>query len=523
MKDSGELVVTVSPSNKVIVDSKGEVLSFNITVSNPDVNLRFVSSVNWISRQSDTETSWKVDENTSELSRKGYIYILEESTLERLDSIEVVQKSIYDEVQEDSFAEEEVPVFVPFAGNSYITAPVVSDFIDLYSGKFKGAWTDKELVTSSYFWVGTAGDLNLGVVASNNSGSSVVRFTVMGRSYDVRIAGPTAKIYTIGVLKVEKPGYIRVDMQGISYTGKDFGVVDGYRIGNQAATGELHFVTEEKMAEDKLNCYFFRRGASVHWGYIQPEGDVEYFYNEVLVTPENAAKASYFMMNGFAQGYMGIQISGSGEPKILFSVWSPYNTDNPEDIPEDQRVKLLRKGANVTVGEFGHEGSGGQSWLNYKWTPGETYKALVQVRPGENEGTIYTAYFYAENEWKLIASFWRPKTTTWYKGAHSFLENFDPAYSIYNRSVLFKNQWVRMSSGEWKEITRAKFTCDGTGKDKMRYDYSGSVDEENKGFVLTSFGFTDAHTEYGTEFTRPATGKAPDIDIEQLEKIPSVD
>ena len=96
------------------------------------------------------------------------------------------------------------------------------------------------------------------------------------------------------------------------------------------------------MAEDKLNCYFFRRGASVHWGYTMPEANVEYFYNEVLVTEENVRNSSYYMMNGFSEGYMGIQQTSSGEHTILFSVWSPYSTDNPSDIPEDKRVKLLK-------------------------------------------------------------------------------------------------------------------------------------------------------------------------------------
>ena len=94
-----------------------------------------------------------------------------------------------------------------------------------------------------------------------------------------------------------------------------------------------------------------------------PEANVEYFYNEVLVTEENVRNSSYYMMNGFSEGYMGIQQTSSGEHTILFSVWSPYSTDNPSDIPEDKRVKLLRKGKNVTVGEFGNEGSGGQSYI----------------------------------------------------------------------------------------------------------------------------------------------------------------
>lgn len=524
--EAKQVTVSISPSSQMTVESKGGEISFTVTSSNPKVALKYVPSVEWLKEVGNDGTRWNVSANTSKLSREGYIYILEKASLTQLDKITVVQKSIDGEIQETptiSFTEAEVPTFVPFAGNSYMTTPPASSHIDLYSGKFRETWTDKTLVSSTFFYVGAKGDLNLAAVGSNETGNSVVRFTVLGKTYDVTISGPTSKIYGIAKLQVETPGYIRVDMQGVSKSGKSFGNVTGFRIGGQASVTDNHFVTEEKMAEDKLNCYFFRRGASVHWGYTQPDANVEYFYNEVLVTPENAVNSSYYMMNGFAEGYMGIQQTGSGEHTVLFSVWSPYTTDNPNDIPEDKRVKLLRKGANVTVGEFGNEGSGGQSWLKHTWKAGTVYKALVQVRPDGNGNTIYTAYFYADNEWKLIASFLRPDTNTWYKGAHSFLENFDPVNSIYSRSVLFKNQWMRLASGEWKEITSARFTCDGTGMQGLRYDCSGSVDKENCGFVLKSFGFTNDHTTYGEMFTRPSSGKAPDIDIKALESIPSVE
>ena len=95
------------------------------------------------------------------------------------------------------------------------------------------------------------------------------------------------------------------------------------------------------------------------------------------------------------------------------------------------------------------------------------YKALVRVKPDGNGSTVYTGYFYADGEWKLIASFSRPETNTWYKGAYSFLENFDPINSIYPRSVLYKNQWMRLASGEWKEITGAKFLLRRYGKKRM--------------------------------------------------------
>ena len=65
---------------------------------------------------------------------------------------------------------------------------------------------------------------------------------------------------------------------------------------------------------------------------------------------------SYFMADGFAHGYFGMQVNSEKERRILFSVWSPYNTQNPDEIPQDQRIELLKKGDGVHTGKFGNEG-----------------------------------------------------------------------------------------------------------------------------------------------------------------------
>ena len=76
---------------------------------------------------------------------------------------------------------------------------------------------------------------------------------------------------------------------------------------------------------------------------------------------------SYFMTNGFGEGYMGIQVNSPTERRILFSIWSGFDTNNPSEVPLDFQVKLIEKGPNVTINAFGGEGSGGQSYLVYPW------------------------------------------------------------------------------------------------------------------------------------------------------------
>jgi len=141
---------------------------------------------------------------------------------------------------------------------------------------------------------------------------------------------------------------------------------------------------------------------------------------------------------------MGIQTHDDAPNSVLFSVWSPYETDKPGEIPDSMKVTMLRKGAGVTVQDFGGEGSGGQSFMTYPWKAGKIYKTLVHIRPDGKSGTDYTGYFCDETgTWHLLASFKRPQTNTWYKGAHSFLECFMPESSIYTTEVHFKNQWAR--------------------------------------------------------------------------------
>jgi len=106
----------------------------------------------------------------------------------------------------------------------------------------------------------------------------------------------------------------------------------------------------------------------VHLSYDVPKDmAVEWFYNEVTVPVGEDLQGSYFMADGFGQGYFGMQVNSPTERHILFSVWSPFQTDDPKAIPDSLRIVLLAKGDGVHAGAFGNEGSGGQSYLNYIW------------------------------------------------------------------------------------------------------------------------------------------------------------
>lgn len=63
---------------------------------------------------------------------------------------------------------------------------------------------------------------------------------------------------------------------------------------------------------------------------------------------------------------------------------------------------------------------------------------------------------------------------------------------------------------------KARFTCDATGRQNMRLDYTGGTDGER--FFLSMGGFFNEYMTSGTNFERIGnTTEAPDIDFSTLE------
>ena len=244
--------------------------------------------------------------------------------------------------------------------------------------------------------------------------------------------------------------------------------------------------------------------------------------NEITVPEGSYPIGSYFMANGFGEGYFGIQVNGESERRVLFSVWSPFSTDNPREIPEDQRIALLKKGEGVHGGEFGGEGSGGQSYWRYPWKAGTTYRFLNRVKPDGKGSTVYSAWFYLpeEKEWKLIASFKRPKTDTHLRRPHSFLENFADRQGYLGRGALYGNQWACDVKGKWHELTEAGFSGDDIARRGYRLDYAGGV--KGKEFFMRNGGFFAEPVKIGSRFTRESTRrKKPAIDFSKLDGYPA--
>ncbi len=395
---------------------------------------------------------------------------------------------------------------IPLAGNSWTE----NSSHRIITRQGLQNWDNPETVINTYFKTVKTGNLQLGIVAKISKGASKIQFSLGGRNRIAEIKSTEFDTITVGNFKIEKAGYQQLSIQGKSRSGKTYAEIKDILIGGEATDGKVYFVKDE--------FYWGRRGPSVHLSYYPPEtaADVLWFYNEINVPEGEDVIGSYFMANGFGEGYFGIQVNSPNERRILFSVWSPYRTDNPDEIPDDQRITLLKKGQNVHAGKFGNEGSGGQSYKKFMWKAGTTYRFLLRGEPVKNNSTDYTAYFYApeKGEWELIASFRRPQTSTYLTRHHSFLENFIPDMGNISRKGLYQNQWICDKNGLWHEMTRARFTADNTARKQARMDYSGGVEDDK--FFMKNCGFFDETTPIGTTFERKPTDQKPMIDFDNL-------
>lgn len=412
----------------------------------------------------------------------------------------------------DDHSKEALPTFsvsIPAGPNSWLlNDPLRSDAV--ISDKGIVNWTNAEDKIQTYFRTDRTGPISLGLNASVNSGSSRLRIVLNGTSKEVTMSNTAAENIYVGSFEVTEAGYQTVQIQGISKEASTFADITQILIAGQAVAGEVQYIKDD--------IYFGRRGPSVHLVFDQlpTSNDIEWFYNEITVPEGEDAIGSYYMANGFGEGYFGIQVNSETERRILFSVWSPYQTDDPSSIPEEYKIELLKKGEGVYTGEFGNEGSGGQSYLVHPWKVGVTYKFLLKGIPVENGKTDYTAYFFDPelNKWMLIASFRRPKTTTYLTSLYSFLENFIPNAGANSRMALYSNQWIRDTNGLWHEINKMRFGADATAKKRARLDYQGGIDGSN--FFLRNCGFFSDNTVIDSRFERPSIGIAPDIDIAAL-------
>ena len=397
---------------------------------------------------------------------------------------------------------------VPLGGNAWVEN---GDGLEIVATDGVQGWTSTSATVRTYFRVMQAGELRVSATIADDAGSEVT-LTIGGDSRLIPVAGGGETEYFAGAFQIAAPGYVAVDLQGLMRTGQTFGRPVTIRVSGSAVTADLAFVPNN----DGNMFYFGRRGPSVHLNWVPPAINVEWMYSEVTVPAGEDVIATFFQANGHSTGYFGMQVNSATERQFIFSIWSPFDTDDPSTIPEDKRVRATRVGDGVVIGEFGNEGSGGQSRLPFMWQAGNTYRFLTRIHPNGDGTTSYTSWVYAPEigAWRLIATFLRPDTNAYASGMYSFLENFDPEQGDITRKGFYERQWVGDENGQWFEVTDLSFTTDNTGGQGFRLDYDGGLDGSRP--FLRMGGFFDDNAVPNTFFTRPASSGPPTVDLSIL-------
>lgn len=397
---------------------------------------------------------------------------------------------------------------IPLGGNAWVSAPdTITDegLIGLKSPKS---------TADIYFRVSVAQDMQFALVVRVPQGSSAIQLSAGKNTILKKLNNTTFDTISFGKVHISQPGYIKVSLKGISKTGAVYADISDLVVTLQKADNDIAYVVKGS------SFHFGRRGPSVHLRYpvaADKENKVKWFYNEIIVPKGQDVIGSYFMADGFGEGYFGMQVNSASERKVLFSVWSPFNTEDPKSIPDSMRIKLVKSGSNVHIGEFGNEGSGGQSYMRFPWKAGQAYAFLLSAEPDRAKNTTtYTAYFkdVAADKWFLIASFTRPQKATYLTHLYSFVENFEPENGDKVRRAYFTNQWIGDSENNWLELTHGIYTGDATANANYRKDYAGG--KEGNKFYLQNGGFFNNYIQLKTPYDREATGQRPVIDFEKL-------
>jgi len=335
---------------------------------------------------------------------------------------------------------------------------------------------------------------------------SQLRLTVAGQSRGVTMdgAGTNLVMVRFGSFEIREAGYQRFVLESLNATGQSAGDIETLVLDGPAT------------AEAQFNLKPRRNAASVHLNYPVGKGtNVAAFYCELTGLEEPVA--TYYEACGWHRGYFGMQINSATERRIIFSVWdSGGEAISRSKVQDENRVLLVAKGAGVSTGDFGNEGTGGHSHLVYNWKRGVKQRFLVTAQPTNATFTIYTGWWYQpeEKKWNLVSSWRAPKDGSWMRGLYSFSENFGGATGHLRRKALYGNQWIRTDAGEWIELTTASFSCDATGRSDRLDRFMGIEDGQ---FFLSHGGFVPGFTKSGERFTRPAIGTPPkDVNLRAL-------
>jgi type 1 fimbria pilin len=404
---------------------------------------------------------------------------------------------------------------IPLLNNTYINGRFTwgrEVVVDKEGLTFSGQ-TDKTATTYVYLSKGAKYDISLEATGKGDVNVTISNIPGDQISKNLTVKSKSAKTIHLGEVVPEKDCYIRIGYELVGTT--DFLNISNLKISSDASAKPI-FLSGD------FNTHFGLRGPSCHLAYDTDRSgkDLEWAVIDVMVPEQFDMIGSYYMALGFNGGYFGFQNNSPSRRQVLFSVWNSADDDNPDNVAQEHRTQVVCHGDGVTAKDFGHEGSGKQTFITVKWSPDVPYRFLLHASKSDSATTDYSAWFFdsPNNKWIFMATLRRPNCKGLISGLHSFLENFSPMQGDKTRKAFYYNVWVKPKNEDWKPVSAAKLTNDLTGREGIRLDFNGGTDSDK--FFLMNGGYFDREKVINRRLVLDKTSdKAPEIDLDAILKL----
>ena len=195
-------------------------------------------------------------------------------------------------------------VTVPIGGNAWRTSK------DTTGGNISNNgienWTNRDVNFTAYVRFAKRGKIKLWLNLQVPDGKSRIAVTALKTIRQAMVTGSSFKDCYIGEWNITDTGYAAFQIKAIGKTGLKYADINSIKLSGSAVNEGTAFV---KNNEGDF-FYWGRRGPSVHLGYVMPDNmNIEWLYNEVTVPKGNDVLHAYFMADGFAEGYFGMQVN----------------------------------------------------------------------------------------------------------------------------------------------------------------------------------------------------------------------
>jgi hypothetical protein len=204
-------------------------------------------------------------------------------------------------------------IVVPMGGNTFQIAGKAKEEID-NKGVLNWQFSETEFAVYVALSAPKKAFLSLTILPQNGDGK--IKVSANGKTVKLPILNAKSGKIPVGLFDF-KEGYNKITLKGLDKKGTHFAQITQLILQYEGDTINANFVRDN----EGNNFYWGRRGPSVHLNYSMPkEQKFTGFYNELTVLDDPIG--SYFMANGFKEGYFGIQVNSKTERRVLFRVES---------------------------------------------------------------------------------------------------------------------------------------------------------------------------------------------------------